>query len=504
MLVATATGSGKTHITSAIIGESVGDGRCLYIADSNELVQQPVAVIQRVTGIIPAVDQSERKASLNAEIVVASAQTLSKKARLERYPRDHFHRIVCDEAHRGAKRDAKIMDYFSEAKVCGCTATPFKSGLRDLSEFYERVCYSMPMLNLVDEGFAPKMTVLQLPVEVDLEGCKTSMTPDGRDYNADDLDTKISPHYAAIARLWKEHAANRQTIVFLPLKKSAFEFTAICRSMGITAQYIAGDSPDRAEILAKFEACEFKMLVNASVLSTGVDIATADCLLSISPTHSMSLYQQRVGRIMRPLPGLIDHLPEKDQAEERRAIIAASAKPDALILDLLFEHDTLGSIHSGHLLAQDEDQARRIFDKSKNALSPQDLMELARKTQLEKEKHLVQELERAARKSKVFEPHYVGILLNSRSIATFDPVQRWELEPASEKQVAWLQARGIASAGITKGLASKIFTEMIHRFKHGMATLKQVSLLRERGVENAHLLSFKDASEKIGRVLANA
>jgi hypothetical protein len=48
---------------------------------------------------------------------------------------------------------------------------------------------------------------------------------------------------------------------------------------------------------------------------------------------------QKAGRIGRVLEGIIDGL---KHATERKAAIAASAKPDALILDLLYHADRFG------------------------------------------------------------------------------------------------------------------------------------------------------------------
>jgi hypothetical protein len=44
---------------------------------------------------------------------------------------------------------------------------------------------------------------------------------------------------------------------------------------------------------------------------------------------AISLLEQMIGRVVRPLKGLVDHLPN---AEARRAAIAASSKPNALVL----------------------------------------------------------------------------------------------------------------------------------------------------------------------------
>jgi len=52
-----------------------------------------------------------------------------------------------------------------------------------------------------------------------------------------------------------------------------------------------------------------------------------------------------IGRILRVLPGVIDHIKGPDEGGTRRAAIAASKKPNGLILNFVGEagkHDLIG------------------------------------------------------------------------------------------------------------------------------------------------------------------
>lgn len=499
-ILSTATASGKTVMGSHIIGECLPK-RCLWLADSDELCEQPLTVISREIGVIPALHKASKKASLLAKVVVGSSQTLQRQKHLEYYPTDHFQYVLIDEVHRGLKRDQKICEHFSRAKRIGLTATPFTSSLRDLSKYFETVAYHMPMLDLIKEGFAPPLKVLTLPVEIDLANVETKRGFEGKDYDSESLSTTIAPYYEKIAELIAEHAAKRHTIVFLPLIKSSQAFAEICRSHGISAVHIDGKDPERADKIRAFNAGRIMMLTNADLLGTGWDSPICDCIVNLTPTRSMVRYQQRIGRGLRVLPGVVDGMPEKERAEERQAAIAASGKPDLLLLDFLFLHDELGVIRPGHLVSNSVEDANAIYEKVKDQKTPEDLQRIAKLVQEEREALVVKRLEEVATRTstRTIEPAAFGYLIGSQSIMQYEPVARWEMEPPSQAQLEKLGKWGIDVSGVTsKGLASKLMSALIHRFRYKLATVNQLRALAKLYVTfDPHRLTLKEASRLI-------
>lgn len=507
VLLHSSTGSGKNFMAAKLI-EAVYPARCLFAGDQDELVSQPLDAINRFAGIIAAVEKAKNHAPLTAKVIVGSVQTLARKKRLERFPEDFFDFIIVDEAHRMVDQKERIFSYFHKAKVCGLSATPFRSNLRDLSKWYDEVAFSMPMLNLIDDGFAPPLKVLTIPVEIDLAGVETKKGFEGKDYDAESLSTTIAPYYEKIVALLREHAENRHTIVFLPLIKSSEAFAAIARAAGIQAIHVDGNSPDRDEILEGFRRGRYQMLCNANVVETGVDIPIADCFVNLRPTRSAVRYQQGVGRILRVLPGVIDDIPGKHQAAERRERIAASAKPDALIIDFLWQHDELGVMRPGHLVAANEDDARAMFEKVKQQRTPEDLQRIAKLVQEEREALVVKRLEEVATRtsSRTIEPAAFGYLIGSDSLMKYEPVARWEMEKPSTAQLEKLAKWGIDVSKVTgKGMASKLMDALIHRFKFRLATMNQLRALAKLNVQfDPRRLSLKEASRLISETKISA
>lgn len=481
------TSGGKTVIAAYIIGEML-PARTLFLVDQDELCQQAREVIQRHIGITPALEKAESYASPNSKVVVASAQTLSKPNRLQRFPSDFFQYIIVDEAHRGSDRDAKIIDYFGlKCRSMGITATPFRANLKDLSKYYQYVAFSMPMIDLIAEGFSPPLHVITKAVEIDLEMVRQSFTTEGNDYEPGSLDTTIAPHFEAIANALKEHD-DRFTIVRLPLIKSSQAFAEIARRAGIRARHIDGTSEDREAIIRAFKQGEFNMLCNANLIEVGVDIPNADCMVNLSPTRSRARYQQLAGRIMRVLPGTVDDLPGRDQAEERKVRIAKSAKPNSLIIDFLWKHDDLFSAGPSSLIATNAEQERLIYEKLKKQRTPEELMEIAKAVQEAREEALTRELDKAAVKIRrdIVDPQLFGHLIRSKHLIGYESET---VRRPTPKQLDLIQRNGIVVEHVLDFThASLLIDEIMHRNRYQLATITQLGILK---THEARLKDFK-------------
>ena len=67
------------------------------------------------------------------------------------------------------------------------------------------------------------------------------------------------------------------------------------------AQAVSGETPKRelAQILARYEAGDIDVLVNAQLLAEGWNSPRATVCMHLAPTASKRIYQQRVGRVTR-------------------------------------------------------------------------------------------------------------------------------------------------------------------------------------------------------------
>jgi superfamily II DNA or RNA helicase len=480
VLINLATSAGKTVIAGLTIDAVKDRGKCLFLADTDELCDQPMKKFTRLFGMRPALDKASDKASRFAEVVIGSAQTLIREDRMQRYHPNHFGYIFVDEAHRGSDRNKKITDYFSGAKLAGQTATAFRKKLADLSPYYDHVAYELGMFDLIDEGYMTPYKVLTLPVNVDISKVKQTKG----DYDETELDTTIAPYYEEIGRLIQEHAANRFIIAYLPLIKSSQDFVAILQKMGIKAHHVDGKSPNRRARLEAFERGEFNVLSNSSLLTTGWDCPRVDCLLNLTPTRSVGLYRQKAGRLGR-LMCEVEDLTDRDA---RKARIAASPKPDALILDLLWQTEKFGLVGPADLIAANQDERLAIQIKIAGLTEPRDLQDVTAETQEEREQALKKALEDAARRQAraTLDINLIAATIHGRKVLNYEPVMKWERQPITDKQRGWMLKNGIdPNSAKDRGHISALMNLLFQRQRLGLGSHRVVKALEKRQVKNA-------------------
>lgn len=399
-VVALATGSGKSMVAIMAAHTVVKNGgKVLYTAARNELIDQPVDKMMAALGIRPAVEKAEHRAKLNAPIVIASLQSLASKrgdyGRLRRFPPNHFDLIINDEADTNVEQAKAISDHFTGAKVVGMTATAWRANRPDLGEWYQGLAYELPAFGtkgLIEHGFLTPVHPMTLDIEIDLRNVRQR---DG-DYDAEQLGNVMAPLMRRVAQAIKAHPilSTRQIVAYLPLIQSSKDFMRICREEGLAAEHCDGTTPNRGEVMAAFELGHFTILTNSQLYSRGVDFLRANCFLNLSPTRSHSLYRQRLGRFLRTLPGVIDHLPGEHQAEERRAAIAASAKPDSIVCDLLAQFGRLGLADPASLVTNDPEEQKQLRERLRTQRTPAELEEIRREVQKDREQKVIDELRR--------------------------------------------------------------------------------------------------------------
>jgi len=119
-------------------------------------------------GLIVEIEKAEQKASPNADVVVASVQTIGRKdsKRIEKFDPKDFKAIFCDESHRAvAQGYLNVFDYFGvlnnsrHVVSIGFTATPKRSDKVGLSAVYDEISYYKSPIDLIEEGFLSKIKV---------------------------------------------------------------------------------------------------------------------------------------------------------------------------------------------------------------------------------------------------------------------------------------------------------------------------------------------------------
>jgi superfamily II DNA or RNA helicase len=310
------TGAGKTVVFSALIGQyrETSLKRVVVLVHREELATQTV---DKIKTMMPGASVGIVKAGrdeTDADIVVASAQTLARPGRVERL--SDVGLVVVDECHHYAAKTWKsVLERFGCFRpqgpvTVGFTATMSRGDGAGLGGVWEDVVYQRSILRMIMDGHL--CDVKGQAVEIDGLDLGKVAKKAGGDFADGSLGDALetSEVHLAVARAYREHAARedgtiRPGIAFAPTVRFAGLVADAMNAEGIPCEVISGSTPteDRALIYKRFREGETLVLSNCMVLTEGFDAPWAEVAVIARPTSSPGLYTQMVGRVLRTHPG---------------------------------------------------------------------------------------------------------------------------------------------------------------------------------------------------------
>lgn len=353
------TGAGKTVVFASLIKEwrvraEAGwqhGRRVIVLAHRDELVDQAIA---KIRAIAPDLNVGKVKAAdddVAADVMVCSVQTLASARRLDRLKSaQHWAEtgqvglIITDECHHAAAASyEKIYAAFPDALQLGVTATMARGDNVGLGDVWEDVVYKRSVLWMISKGYLTDVRTQQVDLKaLDMGAVKASRS----DWAAGDLGRALMDAEAdtAIARAYREHAGDRQGIVFTPTVETAHAAAWALREAGIMSGIVDGETSreHRQATYDAFRTGRCQVLVNCMVLTEGFDAPWADVAVIARPTQSAPLYTQMVGRVLRPWPGKKEALVLD--------LVGASANKLRTLIDL--DPGAVQSVRAGESLAE--------------------------------------------------------------------------------------------------------------------------------------------------------
>ena len=480
------TGCGKTVVFSSVAENQVNKGhRVLIMAHRGELLEQAADKLKEATGMDSALEKAE-STSLGSylPVTVGSVQSLAQERRLSRFPRDYFQDIVVDEAHHCLSDSyRRVLDYFPAANILGVTATPDRGDMKNLGEFFDNLAYEYGMATAIRDGYLCPIKAQMIPLELDIANVGIS----NGDFSAGDIGYALEPYLKQIASEMADYCQGRKTVVFLPLIATSQKFCRMLNEAGLRAAEVNGNSVDRSEVLCDFVDGKYDVLCNSMLLTEGWDCPAVDCIVVLRPTRSRSLYQQMVGRGMRLSPG----------------------KTELLILDFLWMTERHDLCKPSALVSKDEAIARKIDERMMTDEGGFDLIEAEEEAERdilsEREASLAKQLaEMRGKKRKLVDPLQYALSIAAEDLTNYEPTFAWEMAPPSEKQVAFLERRGIFADTIRNaGLASLLIDRLQRRQQLGLATPKQIRCLERYGFRQVGTWAFEQANDLISMLAEN-
>lgn len=309
LLVALPTGTGKTVVFAHLIAKRSSLGRSLVIAHRDELLEQAA---DKIKMIMPDADlgviKGERN-EINAQILLASIQSLCRPSRLNKIKSD-FATIIVDEAHHTAadsyRRVLKKLGCFSHTSqtlTLGVTATPERGDKVELHSVFQKIVYHRNIIDMIAQQYLCDLVWQRVDLDINLDQVKSSSNDFIEKHLINALNNEKTPK--EILSAFELHASNRKTIVFVPGVELARQTAKLFQSHKIKCESVDGTLPneERKAIINRFRSGETQVIINCQILTEGFDEPTVDAIILARPTQSKSFYLQMIGRGSRLYPG---------------------------------------------------------------------------------------------------------------------------------------------------------------------------------------------------------
>jgi len=505
-LVVLPTGCGKTVVFAHVIDQL--PTRSIVVAHREELIHQAAAKIHAVTGEKPEIEMNISRADSHffarSKCVVASIQTLLAQdgARLKKFRPQDFGALIIDEAHHAvADGYGTVMEHFRQnpdLRILGVTATPDRADEQAMGKVFGSCAFEYSILDAINDGWL--VPIVQKMIDVHGLDYSPARTTAG-DLNGADLaniqgeELVMQQMVDATVREMKW----RKCIMFAPpgFKKTTDGSFRVSeriaeifeRKRDGCVRLVSQDTPAdvRKQTLRDFTEGTFQVLLNVGVFTEGFDEPSIEVVSCGRATKSRALYSQMIGRGTRPLPGLVDG---RATAAERRAAIAASAKPCVIVLDFTGNSGKHKLVTATDVLAGNyDDKVVELAEQTAKADGEtKDVQQRLEEAQakIDENAHIQREAEKARRRAIVGKANYSTTVVDPFDVFDLKPVVEHGYDreiPATLKQIELLNKAGIPTQGVSKKRAGQLIGELMRRWDLGECSFKQAKILAARGFD---------------------
>lgn len=214
--------------------------------------------------------------------------------------------IVAHNCHHATATTYRtIIEHFEDVdptlRIAGFTATLARGDKAKLSDVWAAPAVTYGISYGIRHGYLLDVRGKRVVVpDLNLANVRKS----GGDFQeaslAEELDRTFAPEI--VAEAYRKHAADRKGLCFTPTVDSAYQFADAFTQAHIPAAVVHGGlgKLERRLILKRLAGGDVQVVVNCAVLTEGFDDPTISCVVIARPTRSGPLYQQMVGRGLRP------------------------------------------------------------------------------------------------------------------------------------------------------------------------------------------------------------
>jgi len=286
-------GAGKTEIFTEIVNRWYAEHPNEIILILSHLSLLTTQTLERINLRHPELSvgvlQAQEKPKLTDSIIISTMQTSRNKDKVSSWISNSkvwslmpkkVGLIICDETHmlKTPSYD-KALSYFPDAKIIGCTATPFRSA-KLMTDYFDKISYTLSLQELIDMGYLVKPELNQIIMSCEADAYE---------------------RMAHVVNLYNQKEKGKPAVVYMRTIEEAKELTTVFNDQGTKCRAVTSElsNDTRDEVLRDFKDRKLDVMTTVNVLSMGFDAPCLEAIFMPYKTESPTLYIQRVGRALR-------------------------------------------------------------------------------------------------------------------------------------------------------------------------------------------------------------
>jgi superfamily II DNA or RNA helicase len=250
--------------------------------------------------------------------------------------------VVVDESHHILRENSwgRALARLPSAYGLFPTATPSRADGKGLGRhadgLADHLILAPEMRDIIDMGYLTDYRLVLAESDVNVSDVPIGADGDFNQKRLRDEHHKSKRIVGDVVRTYLAYAKDKLGVTFAVDIEEATKIAQGYRDAGVRAEVVSGKTPDdlRASIFARFRRREFLQLVSVDLIGEGFDLPAVEVVSMARHTNSFGLFVQQFGRALRLMldPAVAARWDTFTDAE-RRAAIAASTKPRAIIID---------------------------------------------------------------------------------------------------------------------------------------------------------------------------
>ena len=296
------TGGGKTVIFSEIVRQylKTHQKRVLIMTHRIELCKQTSRMLDEF-GVTNKIVDSKADLSDQGDYncFVAMVETLNNRLNDDKLDISDIGLVIIDEAHYNSF--TKLFKFFDNTFILGVTATPLSSNINlPMKDNYNELIVGETIQSLIENEFLARSEIYSYNV-----GLTSLVVGANGDYtvkSSEDLYTNTDM-LTKLIQAYEERAKGKKTLIFNNGINTSLHVYDTFRAAGYPVAHLDNNNTkkERKDILQWFKETPDAILTSVSILTTGFDEPTVDCIMLNRATKSLTLYYQMIGRGSRIL-----------------------------------------------------------------------------------------------------------------------------------------------------------------------------------------------------------